>query len=164
MSALGSLGAGLRLIVGWISVLVGVLGLGLELDRGGGSPDGAYLLFHAMLVIGGVLLISLPRIGAPGLAGYAAGGAVMCAGVLGSALPVNDAGCCMTAFAVRHGYPFILAARTEDGARWHVDGERLVADLLFWGYAGLIVLVVVALTRRATKHHTAAEHHTVGTK
>ena len=68
----------------------------------------------------------------------------------------------MTSFAVRHGYPFVFAARTEDGASWHVDGERLLADLLFWGYAGLIALIIVASVRRVTKHHAAGKHNTAG--
>jgi hypothetical protein len=157
MSSVGSFGAGLRLIVGWLSILVGLLDLGTELDRGGTAPDGAYLLFHAVLVAGGVLLISAAWVGAgPGLAGYTLCVAVMAAGLLVSALPRHDAGCCMTALAVRHGYPFTLAGRAGAGTHWQVDGERLAADLLFWAYAGLVVLIVVALARRAAKHHAVA--------
>lgn len=149
----GSFGAALRLIVGWFSVAIAVLNLTVEIGR---MPERAYLLFHVLLLIGGLLLISLGQ-GAAGTGplGYTAGGLVLAGGMLAGALPVNNAVCCMTAFAVRHGYPFTFLAR-NDGGRWHVDGQHLLADLLFWGYAGLVVLVLVALTRRATRHRGAA--------
>jgi hypothetical protein len=146
----GSFGAALRLIVGWFSVAIAVLNLVAELDR---VPERPYLLFHVLLLIGGLLVISLGW-GAAGTGpvGYCAGGAVLVAGMLVSALPANATVCCMTAFSVRHGYPFTFLARNEGGG-WHVDSRHLLADLLFWGYAGLIVLVGVAKTRRATEHH-----------
>jgi hypothetical protein len=116
-------------------------------------PDRAYLLFHTLLLVGGLLLISFGW-GAAGTgpAGYAGFGLVLTGGMLVSALPANDAVCCMTAYSVRHGYPFTFLGR-HDGGGWHVDSPQLAADLLFWGYAGLIVLVLVAMARRAGKHH-----------
>jgi hypothetical protein len=149
----GSLSTALRLIVGWCSVTVAVLNLLAEIER---VPDRAYLLFHVLLLIGGLLLISFGWGGAgAGPVGRTAGGAVLAGGMLISALPVNDAVCCLTAFAVRHGYPFSFVARHE-GGRWHLDGPHLIADLFFWGYAGLLVLALVTLTRRGAKHHGAA--------
>lgn len=146
----GSFGAGLRLLVGWFSVAIAILDLLTEMDR---APERGYLLFHILLLVGGSLLISFGRGAAgAGSAGYAGFGAVLAGGMLLSALPVTDARCCMTAFAVRHGYPFTFLAR-DDGARWHVDGRHVLVDLLFWGYAGLIVLVLVATARRVTEHH-----------
>lgn len=145
-----SFGAGLRLLVGWCSVAVAVLNLLTELGR---LPEPAYLLFHAVLLVGGLLLVSFGW-GAAGAgpAGYSGFGAVLVGGMLLSALPATDARCCMTEYAVRHGFPFTFLARDE-GSRWHVDGPHLVTDLLFWGYAGLVALVLVAATRRATAHH-----------
>lgn len=150
----GSFGAALRLIVGWFCIAIGLLNLVVELDRTDGAPDGAYLLFHVVLVIGGVLLVGLGWIGAqPGVVGYVTGGTVMLAGLVFSALPENDAECCMTAFEQRHGYPFTLAAR-HAGDRWHIDSQHFLADLLFWGYLGLIALLAVSLLRRATSPAT----------
>jgi hypothetical protein len=148
----GSFGAALRLIVGWFSIAIAVLNLLAELDR---VPERPYLLFHAMLLAGGLLLISFGRGAAGTPMGYAAGGAVLAGGMLAGALPVNAAACCLGGFAVRHGYPFSFLARNE-GGRWHVDSPHLLADLLFWGYAGLIVLVAVVLTRRVTRHRGGA--------
>ncbi|GID94490.1 hypothetical protein ACFQFC_27475 [Amorphoplanes digitatis] len=146
---LGSFWSALRLFVGWFSIAIGILNLLVELDRGG-SGDGAYLAFHIMLVIGGVLLVSFTTVGAgAGVAGYCAGGAVLAGGMILSGVRAFDAACCMTAYAARHGYPFTFAAR--DAGRWHLDGPHLLADLLFWGYAGLIVLVAVASVRRAVR-------------
>jgi hypothetical protein len=144
----GSFGAALRLIVGWFSVAIAVLNLVAELGR---APEPAYLIFHVVLLIGGLLLISLGQVAhGTGPAGYLAGGAVLAAGMLFSALPVNNVVCCMSAFAVRHGYPFTFVAR-NDGGRWHIDSQHLLADLLFWGYAGLVVLVLVTTARRITR-------------
>ncbi len=150
----GSFGAALRLIVGWFCIAIGLLNLLVEVDRTDGTPDGAYLLFHVVLVIGGVLLVGLAWIGArPGAVGYVTGAAVLLAGVVLSALPENDAECCMTAFEERHGYPFTLAARNA-GGRWHIDSQHLLADLLFWGYLGLVALLAVSLLRRAASPDT----------
>lgn len=149
-----SIGTALQLIVGWFSVAIGILNLLVEVDREPGEPDTAYLLFHTVLVVGGLLLLSLSRLTGrgrgPGTVGYAAGAAVLAGGMVISGIPVNTTVCCLPAYAVRHGYPFTFAARADgrDPSRWHVDGQHLVADLLFWGYGGLLLLVVVALVRR----------------
>jgi hypothetical protein len=144
-----SFGTALRLIVGWFSVAIGVLNLLVELDRQTGAADAPYLIFHFMLLVGGALLLGLdwlaPR---PGTLGYLAGAAILLLGTLTSALPATTTVCCMSAFTVRHGYPFIFAAH-DDGLRWHIDSQHLLADLMFWGYAGLIVLVVISLLRGA---------------
>jgi hypothetical protein len=148
-----SISAGLRLLVGWFSVAIAVLNLLTELDR---APERAYLLFHAVLLIGGALLIVVdPEAAGTGPVAGSTGGAVLVAGTLVSALPVNTAACCMSGFAVRHGYPFAFLARAEGGS-WHLDSQHLLADLLFWGYAGLVVLVLVTLTRRITQHRGGA--------
>ncbi len=143
-----SFGSASRLIVGWLSVAVGALGLLVEADRSTGTPDVTYLLFHAVLVVGGAVLLSVPVLGRrAGRAGHVAAGGVAAAGMIAGAVPVTTTVCCLSAYDVRHGFPFSFAAR-DDGAGWHVDGQHLVADLLFWGYAGLFVLVAVALLRR----------------
>ena len=149
-----SLAAAFRLIVGWLSVAIGILNVLVEADRSTGGPDVAYLLFHAVLIVGGIALLGVPWLGRhPGAAGYLAGGVVAAAGLLITAVPVTDTVCCLSAFDVRHGFPFSFLARYDqrgDAGRWHLDGQHLVADVLFWTYAGLIALVVVALLRRLT--------------
>jgi hypothetical protein len=149
-----SFGAALRLIVGWFCVVIGTLNLLVELDR---ITDGdtAYVLFHVMLVVGGMVLLSVSQLGRrPGAAGYTTGALVAVAGLLISSVPVTNTVCCMAGFAVRHGYPFSLAARGA-GGRWHVDSQHLLADLLFWGHAGLLALVAVAVVRRVVRPRRA---------
>jgi hypothetical protein len=99
-----SFGTALRLIVGWFCVAIGVLNLLVGVDWTGGDPDTAYVTFHGMLVVGGLLLLSLSRlVRRPGTIGYLAGGLVAAAGLLVGSIPVNNTVCCMTGFAIRHG-------------------------------------------------------------
>lgn len=145
----GSLGSGLRLLVGWFSIAIAVLNLTAELGQ---PPERAYLLFHGLLLVGGLLLVSFGWGAGTGPAGLASFGLVLTAGMLCGALPVNDAGCCLNEFSARHGYPFTFLARGA-GGRWHLDGPHLAADLLFWGYAGLIAVALLTAARRITQHH-----------
>jgi hypothetical protein len=54
-----SFGTALRLIVGWFCLAIGVLNLLAEFDRSSREPDGPYLTFHLMLLVGGVVLLAL---------------------------------------------------------------------------------------------------------
>jgi hypothetical protein len=124
---MSAVGTALRLVIGWISAVVGVVNLIADADD---LSDLAYLAFNGMLVIGGGLLVGLGSIRArPGIAGCLAGAVIMVAG------PVTR-------------YPFPLA------------GRRLAADVLFWAYAGLIVVLLVTVGRRTTAR--TGEHPPVG--
>jgi hypothetical protein len=159
-----SFGTALRLIVGWFCVLIGLLNLLAEADRRTGASDFAYLIFHVVLVVGGVMLLALGRLADdPGPVGYAAGGAVATIGLVGSAVPVISSVCCMSTSGARHGFPFSFLARADGGAGgWHIDGPHLIADLLFWGFAGLLAMVAVALFRRVTSATPIRARGTVG--
>lgn len=144
-----SFGTALRLIVGWFCVAIGLLNLLVELDQGTRPRDGAYVIFHLVLLVGGVVLLALefidPR---PGRPAYGAAVAVTLAGMIAGAIPATTTICCMSAFAVRHGFPFTFVARHGAADRWHIDSQHTLADLMFWAYAGLFVLIVVSLVRR----------------
>jgi hypothetical protein len=156
-----SFGTALRLIVGWFCVAIGVLNLLVEADRNTGDPDLPYFVFHCMLFAGGLVLLSLNwLVERHDPVASVAGGIVAAAGLVITGAPVTNTVCCMYAFPVRHGWPFTFVARDE--SRWHVDSQHLLADLLFWGYAGLIVLVVVALARRGTHRSDGADHPAQG--
>jgi hypothetical protein len=138
----------LRLALGWLSVVIGVLNLLVDLDQSGREPDWPYVIFHVVLVVGGVALLALDWLRpSPGTAGYVAGGLVTVTGVVASAVPATRTICCLSGFAVRHGFPFTSLARDKAGG-WHMDGLHTVADLAFWAYAGLFALIVVALVHR----------------
>jgi hypothetical protein len=144
-----SFGTALRLIVGWFCVAIGVLNLLVELDQSRRQPDGAYLTFHFVLLVGGVVLLALTFINPrPGVPGWVAGVAITLAGMVASAVPATTTICCLSAFAVRHGFPFTFLARHDATDRWHVDSQHTLADLLFWAYVGLFVLIAVSLFRR----------------
>jgi membrane protein implicated in regulation of membrane protease activity len=64
----------------------------------------------------------------------------------------------ISALSVRHGYPFGFLVRNEGAAgRSHVDTPHAIADVIFWAYLGLMVLVVVSLLRRVRKTQQAPE-------
>jgi len=158
----------LRLIVGWFCVAIGVVNLLVEADRVDGETNTGYLVFHAMIFVGGLVLLAVPWLGrSSGAPGYVTGGLVASLGMVLSAVTVTSSACCLRAFDVRHGWPFAFVARDDaagEAGRWHVDSQHLLADLLFWGYVGLLVLVVVALMRRATVREPApGERVEVGT-
>lgn len=163
VSGLGtSLGTAVRLFAGWCCVLIGVFDLIVELDWRPGALDLPYLIFHAVLLAGGGVLLGLgwlaPR---PGAGGSVAGGATLVLGTLISAAPATTTICCQPAYAIRHGFPFVFAAHNT-GGRWHVDVPHLVADLVFWACAGLIVLVAIAMLRPGTTGRTESDDKAVG--
>jgi hypothetical protein len=144
-----SVGTALRLSAGWFCVAIGLLNLVVEADRRPGTQDGRYLLYHAMLLVSGALLLALGSIRRrPGVSGYAAFGAILVLGMTITAIPATVTVCCMSGFGERHGFPFTLAGHNA-GGRWHLDSQHLLADLMFWGGAGLIALVLTVLLRGA---------------
>ena len=155
-----SFATALQLIVGWFCVAIGVLNLLAEVDRTGAPdlrvpplPRDALRRRHR--VARGEP--ARPRPGRGRLSERRRWSAA--AGVLVTSVPVTTTVCCMSGFTVRHGYPFTFLARNEglgEAGRWHVDSQHLLADLLFWGYAGLLVLVAVTLFRRARRRREPA--------
>jgi hypothetical protein len=138
-----------RLIAGWACVAVAVLNLSMGIDVGAGTKDGPYLLFHVVLLIGGVLLLSLGRLRKPpGPVGYAVAGGAAVLGLVLTALPSTTIVCCMRNLDIRHGFPLTLLAH-DPGRRWHFAPGHAAADLLFWGLIGLLLLVGIALVRPA---------------
>ncbi|XVV12012.1 hypothetical protein ACQP2X_45550 [Actinoplanes sp. CA-131856] len=127
----------LRLIIGWAFTALALLNLAMGLD------SFAYGLFHVVLLLAGVTLLGLQRVGChPGRIARIAGSAVALLGLVISTLPEARVDCCSTEYEVRHGFPFTVLARDPGG--WHADGTRIVIDLLFWALAGMLVLIAVA--------------------
>jgi hypothetical protein len=151
-----SIGATVRLVLGWVFVALGVLNLSM------GSSSLPYLLFHVGLLVTAVALMGFGRLRRkPGKVAWLAFGAVFLVGLAVSTLPALDADCCLRDQTGRHGFPFTMVATGGGG---HVDGVLLVADLIFWGCAGFLALTVLTLLRRTPagpsrppKHSTHAE-------
>lgn len=136
-----SIPAVLRVMTGWFLLGIGLLNLAIQSD---GGLTSAFLVFHVMLGIGGVLLL-LRRRPVPGRAGFVIAGVLTLAGMVSTALP-GTSRCCLARHPGRHGYPFPFLG-TGDGV--HVDPVYLVTDLIFWGCAGLLAVVVLAVTELA---------------
>jgi len=133
-----------RLIAGWACAAVAVLDLSMGL---GPRP---YLIFHAMLLAGGLLLLTMGNLPKkPSPIGYAVTAALALLALVLAALPRTSTVCCMRGLAIRHGYPLTVLA-WDDGQKRHFAPGHAVADLVFWFLAGLIVLAAVtqALPRR----------------
>lgn len=147
-----------------VQVAVAVISVGvavLALATGFGVPALRYYLVFGGVVAGGgaVLLACAYR---PWWLNRWQWGAVLLAAVAGTAaslLVTRESGCCLFNFNVRSGYPFDFTgwsigfdtvvspaeahaaarARPDQVTRWF-DPIPLLADLVFWGYAGLILL------------------------
>ncbi|MBO3740427.1 hypothetical protein [Actinoplanes flavus] len=132
-----SIPAVLRVMAGWFLLGVGLLNLAVEAD--GGLTD-AYLVFHLALVAGGVLLLMRRRL-IPSRPGILVGVVLTLAGMAATTVPTTTR-CCMAEYPERHGFPYPFLG-IDDGV--HVDVKYLVADLIFWTCAGLLVLAAIAL-------------------
>lgn len=115
----------------------------------------------AVVAAGGLVLLMPHRVRLPhALAWPVAGGA----GVLGTAagvLSVTTYLCCMFVYGEGRGFPFrwltrgaeaddpAAARRLAAGAGWDVDVASLLVNAFVWAYAGILILTVVTLVRRA---------------
>ncbi|GIE27736.1 hypothetical protein Ait01nite_007810 [Actinoplanes italicus] len=145
-----SIPAVLRVMTGWFLLGIGLLNLAVEID---GGLTSAYLVFHVMIAIGGVLLLLRHR-PFPGRAGHLVAAALVAAGIVVTTVP-DSSGCCMAGDSGRHGYPFPFLGT---GGGLHVEPLYLAADLIFWACAGLLAVVILALVeRRLPERRTAVD-------
>ncbi|MEU8814541.1 hypothetical protein [Actinoplanes sp. NPDC048796] len=137
----------LRLIIGWAFTALALLNLAMGVD------SFTYGLFHAVLLLAGLTLLGLQRVGCrPGRTAWVAGASVAVLGLVISTLPTVKVNCCSSRYGVTHGFPYTVVARDPGG--WHADGARIVIDLLFWALAGMLVLVVAGRLRPAPARST----------
>jgi hypothetical protein len=128
---------GARLLCGWACAAVAVLDLFM------GAETGLYLVFHLVLLAGGLLLL----LGKPlNPLAYAVTTALAVLTTVVTALPTTEVACCMRGLTVRHGYPLTLLG-WDRGEQRHFAPAHTVADLAFWFLAWMIVAVAVAGVR-----------------
>lgn len=150
----------IQVAVAVFSVAVGLLALAAGL---GTSGLGYYTVFGAVVGVGGVVLLTTAY--RPLRLNWWQWLVVVTAGVAGTAaslLVSRESGCCLFVFHVRSGYPFDFAGwsmgfdsvvspaeahaaarqRPDDISR-AFDPVPMVADTVFWAYAGLLVLLPV---------------------
>jgi hypothetical protein len=132
------------------------------------------LLFAAVLILGGTLLVAVPRplnvagvgdVRAPGSVRGWVGGAA--AGLVGltvcAVLPLGHS-CCDGAWTVTLGLPLPWTAGTGDtwgdalSQAWDDPWHPLAAagDAICWAYAAMVVVMVAGLLRRAQRERFGA--------
>jgi hypothetical protein len=145
---------GARLLCGWACVAVAVLDLLM------GPRTGLYLVFHLVLLAGGLLLLGLGKLPKPLKPfEYAMITALAVITTALAALPsTSRAACCMSALDVRHGYPLTLLGWNH-GQPMHFAPAHTFADLAFWFLCWMLLRVVVFRSRspRPDAHSTHAE-------
>jgi hypothetical protein len=132
---------GARLLAGWACTAVAVLDLSMGLE------PSSYLVFHLVLLAGGLLLLGfgkLPK--TPNPSGYGVISALAVLATVLAALPSTSATCCLRSLDVRHGYPLTLLAWDQGQSR-HFAPAHAVADLVFWFLIGLLLLALVTQVR-----------------
>jgi hypothetical protein len=152
-------GGVLRGLLGALTLVGGLTWLLLNLP---GTHPVLDTLVSLVLAAGGLVLLMPHRITLPRrVTGLTAAGAALAGTVAGLAATASQAS--TIAYVVARGWPFHwlqrggvaddpeTARRIALAADWQVDGVALAADLLFWAYAGMLILVVVVLIRRSAR-------------
>jgi hypothetical protein len=122
-------------------------------------------LAGAVLAAGGLVLLMPHRIRLPRLLTTIAVIAVGVGGTAAGLVAKSAQTCCDFAYIVDRGWPFHwiqrgavaddpgTAFRLTQSANWQVDLVSLAGNLLVFAYAGLLLVVIVVLVRRARGDH-----------
>lgn len=164
-AAMVALLRGVLSVIGALTLVGGLTWLLLNLH---GPQPAVDLLVGVVLTVGGLVLLMPHRVRLPWFVG--ATGAVVAA-IVGPAIGLlmhRTQQCCGFAYVDGRGFPFPLmqragAGNTPEAARgaalgspWQIDLVSLVTDVFFWAYAGLLIVVFVALARRALRARGSA--------
>jgi hypothetical protein len=113
-----------------------------------------------VFVAGGLVLLMPHRIHLPGRLTSGAALGVAAAGTIAGLVVGTAQSCCAFVYAMTRGFPFdwlqreaaagdsATARRLALGSQWQVNAVGLAGDLVFWAYAGMLVVVLVVLSRR----------------
>jgi len=130
-----------------------------------GSHPATDAVVGVMFTAGGLVLLMPHRVQLPGAATAGAAGAAAAVGTVAGLVIGSAQICCAFVYAATRGFPFgwlqrgafagdsATARRLALGSTWQVDALGLAGDLVFWAYAGVLIVVIVRLARR-----TAADH------
>jgi hypothetical protein len=162
---------------GLLGALTLVGGLSWLLINASGPHPGLDAAVGVIFAAGGLVLLMPHRIRLPGLVtGGAAAGAAL-AGTAAGLVASSTQACCSYVYSVARGWPFHWlergaiagdadnARRLALGSNWHPDGIALAGDLLLWAYVGMLIVVVVELSRRTAadiEHRSEAPQSVVG--
>jgi hypothetical protein len=152
-----------RALAGGISLVLGVLWILLNsVENAARVTD---IVVGVVLTAAGLVLLMPHRVRLPRPATAIVAAVVGLGGTM-AGLAVRTAQlCCMFGFFVDRGWPFhwlsrggtadtpAAAYRLEQGASWDVNVLTLAADLVLWAYAGMLLVVIAVLVRRARGGH-----------
>lgn len=160
-----AVGAALRGTLGALSLVGGLTWLLLNLHGPRFVTD---VLVGVVLAAGGLVLLMPHRVRLRPVPSLLGAGAAALAGTAAGLLVSTSQLGGLYAYVTARGYPFHwvqrgagatdpdTARRLADTARWQLDPVALIGDVLFWAYAGLLVLVAVDRARRAMRERVGA--------
>lgn len=160
-------GAALRAAVAVLGAFTLVGGLTWLLLNLQGPHPVVDLMVGAVLAAGGLVLLMPHRIRLPRFIGVAGAALAALVGTGAGLLSGSAELCCMYAYVATRGFPFQwvqrgASAETPETARslalaadWQIDLVAVAVNLLFWGYAGLLTVVALALATRARRRSPA---------
>jgi hypothetical protein len=153
----------LRALAGGVSLVLGLLWLLLNSTEG--QPRGTDIAVGVVLAAGGLVLLMPHRIRLPRTATAITSAAVGVAGTVAGLMVRTAQSCCEFAYIVDRGWPFHwlergavaddmdTAYRLAQTAGWDVNVVTVAADLVLWAYAGMLLVVIAVLVRRARGDH-----------
>jgi hypothetical protein len=151
----------LRALAGGISLVLGLLWILLTTTQG--KTHGTDIAVGVVLAAGGLVLLMPHRIRLPRTATAITAGVAAVGGTAAGLAVKTAQSCCDFAYIVDRGWPFhwltrggsggdpATAYRLEQAAHWDVNVISLATDLVLWAYAGMVLVVIAVLVRRARR-------------
>ena len=153
----------LRALAGGVSLVLGLLWLLLTTTQG--KFTGTDIAVGTVLAAAGLVLLMPHRIQLPRPATAITAGVVGVGGTAAGLMVRTAQSCCDFAYVVDRGWPFHwlergavadspdTAYRLAQTAGWDTNVITLATDLVLWAYAGMLLVVIGVLVRRALGDH-----------
>jgi hypothetical protein len=150
-----------RALAGGISLVLGLLWVLMNTTEGSAAHP-TDIVVGVVLAAGGLVLLMPHRIRLPRLATAVVATTVGVIGTVAGLAVKTAQSCCMYGYVVDRGWPFhwlsrggqgddlATAYRMEQAASWDLHVSLLV-DLVLWAYAGMLLVVIAVLVRRARR-------------
>jgi hypothetical protein len=154
-------------VLGAVSLVGGLTWILLNLGAPRPVTD---MIVGVVLAAGGLVLLMPHRVRLPGRATVAATIAAALGGTLAGVISENTQLGGMWAYIASRGWPSAWVSRAGLGgaaatarqvaeqSAWQVDAVNLAADLYFWAFVGLLLVVAAGLVRRPAQIPDPALH------
>jgi len=159
--------AAVRGVLGAVSLVGGLTWILLNLGAPRPVTD---MIVGVVLAAGGLVLLMPHRVRLPGRATAAATIAAALGGTLAGVIAESTQLGGMWAYMASRGWPSAWVSRAGLGgdaatarqvaeqSAWQVDAVNLAADLYFWAFVGLLLVVAAGLVRRPAQIPDPALH------